>query len=242
MLYSAYMNRSRLERVRSRKAGKQGVIYLILAVLLVIATIGWGLPAIARLTGLLIKTDSGPILTDELRPTPPIFSDIPEATYSAMVRIAGFAQPGLDVVLYINGAENESKLVSESGTFSFDKVTLTEGENTVYAYTSTARELRSEQSKTYIITVDVTKPNVAIESPKDGEVMRGQSQRIANFSGSVSELGSKVFIGERMVIVQSDGKFSLPYQLIEGDQEIVIKVMDKAGNENVSAIKLRWEP
>ncbi len=236
------MNRSRLERVRSRKAGKQGVIYLMVAVLLVIATIGWGLPAVARLTGLLVKTDNGPIVTDELRPTPPIFSDIPEATYSAQVRIAGFAQPGLDVILFINGAEGEKKLVSESGTFSFDRVALAEGENAVYAYTSTVRELRSEQSKTYTITVDVTKPSVAIDSPKDGEVMRGQSQRIANFSGSVSELGSKVFIGERMVIVQSDGKFSLPYQLVEGDQEIQIKVMDKAGNENVSTIKLRWEP
>lgn len=236
------MNRSRLERVRSRKAGKQGVIYLIVAVLLVIATIGWGLPAVARLTGLLIKTDNSPLIEAELRPTPPIFSDIPEATYSAMVRIAGFAQPGLDVILFINGAENDQKLVSESGTFTFDKVTLAEGENAVYAYTATARELRSEQSKTYTIVVDVTKPSVVIETPKDGEVMRGQSQRIANFSGSVSELGSKVFIGERMVIVASDGKFSLPYQLVEGDQEIQIKVMDKAGNEGLSSIKLRWEP
>jgi hypothetical protein len=45
-----------------------------------------------------------------------------------------------------------------------------------------------------------------------------------------------------MVIVQSDGKFTLPYQLVEGDQEIIIKVIDKAGNEGNSSIKLRWEP
>lgn len=236
------MINSRLERVRSRKAGKQGITYLVIAVILVIVTILWGLPAVARLAGYLVKTDDQPIKIDEQRPTPPIFSDIPEATYSAKVGIAGYAQPGLDVVLYINGAEYEKKLVSESGTFSFEKVALSEGDNTAYAYTATPHDLRSEQSKTYTIVMDSTRPTVSIDTPKEGEVFRGQGQRITSFTGAVSELGSKLYIGERMVIVQSDGKFTLPYQLIEGDQEIIIKVIDKAGNEGNSSIKLRWEP
>lgn len=236
------MNNSRLDRVRSRKAGKQGVIYLILTLIIIVVAIAWGLPAIARLTGYLVNTDDTAIINDELRPTPPIFSDIPEATFSAQVRIAGFAQPGLEVVLFINGAEYERKLVAESGTFNFERVVLTEGDNEAYAYTTTAHDLMSEKSKSYKIAVDETKPSVTVDTPKDGEVFRGQGQRITTFSGGVSELGSKVFIGERMVILQSDGKFSLPYQLVEGDQEIQIKAIDKAGNEGVSSIKLRWEP
>ncbi|MFZ2199313.1 MAG: hypothetical protein WAV40_00820 [Microgenomates group bacterium] len=236
------MTRSRLERVRSKKAGKQGVLYLLMAGALIVITLLWGLPAIAKLTGLLIKTDGTPIESDELRPTPPIFSDIPEATYSAQVKIAGFAQPGLDVILFINGAELDRKLVSESGTFAFDKVALTEGDNIAYAYTATAKDLRSEQSKNYTIVVDTTKPVVTIDSPKEGEVFRGQSQRITTFNGSVSEQGSKVYIGERMAIISADQKFSLTYQLVEGDQELQIKAVDKAGNENLSSIKLRWEP
>jgi hypothetical protein len=236
------MINSRLERVRNRKAGKQGATYLIIAVILGIVTLVWGLPAVARLAGYLVESDDKPLAINEQRPTPPIFSDIPEATYSAKVAIAGYAQPGLDVVLYINGAEYEKKLVSESGTFSFDKVQLSEGDNTAYAYTATPHDLRSEQSKTYTIVMDSTKPSVTLDTPKEGEVFRGQGQRITTFSGGVSELGSKVYIGERMVIVQSDGKFSLPYQLVEGDQEIQIKAIDKAGNEGNSTIKLRWEP
>ncbi|MFZ2976177.1 MAG: hypothetical protein WA055_06150, partial [Candidatus Moraniibacteriota bacterium] len=78
--------------------------------------------------------------------------------------------------------------------------------------------------------------------PKEGEVFRGQSQRITTFNGSVSEQGSKVYIGERMAIISADQKFSLTYQLVEGDQELQIKAVDKAGNENLSSIKLRWEP
>lgn len=236
------MTNSRLERVRSRKAGKQGVTYLVIAILLIIATIAWGLPAIAKLTGVLIKTDNIPLEADEQRPTPPIFSDIPQSTYSAQVKIAGFAQPGLDVILFINGAELDRKLVAESGTFNFDKVLLTEGDNTAYAYTSTPHDLRSEQSKTYVISVDTTKPSVTIDSPKDGEVFRGQAQRFANFVGSVSEPGSKVYFGEQRAMVTSDGKFTLTTQLIEGDQDIQVKGVDKAGNEYISSIKLRWEP
>lgn len=215
---------------------------MFLAAVLIVGMIGWGLPGVARLTGYLMKSNDSPMISSELRPTPPIFSDIPEATYSAKVRIAGFAQPGLDVILYLNGAEYERKLVSESGTFTFDKVVLSEGENTAYAYTSTPHGLESEQSKSYVIAVDTTKPTVTIDSPADGAVFRGQSQRIVNFEGGVNEAGAKVFVGERMVIVQAEGKFSLPYQLIEGDQDIEIKGVDKAGNESVTSIKLRWEP
>ena len=236
------MQNSRLERVRSRKAGKQGIIYLLLAFALVILTIFWGLPLLARLTGLLIKTDKTPTISDELRPTPPIFSDIPEATYSAQVRIAGYAQPGLDVILFLNGAEYDRKLVAESGTFSFDKVTLSEGDNAAYAYTATPKDLRSEQSKNYNIVVDTSDPVVTVDSPKQGQVFRGQTERITNITGSVNEPGSKVYIGERMVIVSSDGKFSLTYQLVEGDQELQIRATDKAGNEGTSSLKLRWEP
>lgn len=228
--------------MRNRKAGKQGITYLIMAVVLIVVTIGWGLPAVARLTGYFTETENNPLTQTELRPTPPIFSDIPEATNSAKVVVGGFAQPGLDVILYLNGAELERKLVSESGTFLFDHVSLSEGENTVYAYTATPYALQSEQSRSYTIVIDTTKPNVQLDSPHEGDVMRGQTQRIVNFTGSVDELSAKVYIGERMVIVQSDGKFSLPYQLIEGDQEIPIKAVDRAGNENVTMIKLRWEP
>lgn len=236
------MSHSRLERVRSRKAEKQGLTYLVMAIVLIIVMVIWGLPALARLAGMMVKTDNGPISNDEQRPTPPIFSDIPEATYSAQVKIAGYAQPGLEVILFLNGAEYERKLVSESGTFNFDRVKLEEGDNAAYAYTATQRDLRSEQSKTYTIVVDTTKPSVTIDTPKDGDVFRGQTQRIASFTGSVNEVGSKVYIGERMVILQSDGKFSLSYQLVEGDQDIPIKAIDKAGNEYMSSIKLRWEP
>lgn len=233
---------SRLERIRSRRAGKQGVWFLILAIVLVVITIFWGLPALARLAGNLISTDSSQPTKYELKPTPPIISDIPEATHSATVVINGYAQPGIDVVMYLNGAEIGRKLTSESGTFSFQNVPISNGTNSVYAYTSTPQGMMSEKSKEYTITLDNEKPTVTLDSPKDGDVMRGTTQRIATFVGGVNEEGTKVYIGERMAILTSEGKFNLPYQLVEGDQEIAVKAVDPAGNESVTTIKLRWEP
>lgn len=217
-------------------------MYLVLALMLVVAMIIWGLPMIANLAGYLIRSDGDSSIVNELRPTPPIFSDVPEATFSATVSVSGFAQPGVDVILYLNGAEVDRKLTSDSGTFEFNELTMAAGENTIYAYASSSRETLSEQSRTYVIKLDATKPTVTLDSPADGAVFRGQSQRIVTFAGGVNESGSKVYIGERMVIVQADGKFSLPYQLVEGDQELQIRAVDKAGNESVTSIKLRWEP
>jgi len=236
------MERSRLSRIQGKRAARQGLLLIALTVAIAIGMIFWGIPAIASLAGMLIKSDSTAPVEYELKPTPPIFADIPEATFSATINIAGFAQPGIDVVLYVNGAEYGRKLTTDSGTFAFDNVKLGEGENTVYAYATTKRNLDSEQSKSYQVVVDITKPTISLTSPSDGAVMRGQSQRIVTFAGKVSEEGSKVYIGERMVIVQTDGTFTLPYQLVEGDQEIPLKVIDHAGNETDSSIKLRWEP
>lgn len=236
------MVRSRLERMRSKRAGKQGVLYLVIAIIIAIAAFIWGLPLIARMAGLLIKSDTTQRTQLELKPTPPIFSDVPEATFSAKINVAGFAQPGVDVIVYLNGAEVGRKLTSDSGTFEFDDLAINEGDNEIFAYASTSHELMSEKSKSYTITLDTTKPTVSIETPHDGDIFRGQGQRITTFAGSVNEMGSKVFIGERMVIVSSDGKFNLPYQLVEGDQELPIRAIDKAGNESVMMLKLRWEP
>ena len=237
------MNRSRLDRVRSKRAGKQGIFYLVLTVALIAIMLIWGLPALAQVVGLFGKSGTTVIKTaNELRPAPPIFSDVPEATFSAQVRIAGFAQPGLDVELFMNGAQVDHQLISESGTFSFDSVKLTEGDNQVYAYCTTTGGLQSEQSKTYTITLDTTKPVVTIDSPHDGDSFHGPSQGIVTFTGSVNELGSKVYIGDRMVILGSDGKFSLQYQLVSGDQQIPIKAIDRAGNQGESTIKLHWDP
>lgn len=231
-----------MNRIRGRKDTATGVVYLFVAVIIIVVMITWGVPWMARIAGLLITDDNGTGGVEELSPTPPIFSDIPEATNSATVEVSGFAQPGIDVVLYVNGAEYKKDLTDDAGVFDFSDVTLQPGDNTIYAYAVTPKNSESEQSKQYNISYDNEKPQVELSSPSEGQVFRGQTQRIANFQGKVNEEGTRVIIGERIAIVQSDGTFTLPYQLVDGDQEITVRATDRAGNVGEMIVKLRWEP
>lgn len=236
------MARSRMTRIKSRRATIQALIYIFISVLIIIGMIAWGVPAVARLAGLLITEDTGIGGINELKPTPPIFSDIPEATNSNLVDLSGFAQPGVEVTLYVNGAEYKNILSDDAGVFEFKKVPLVEGDNNVYAFATTNRGTDSEQSKAYTIKVDKEGPEMTLSSPQDGEVYRGETQRIVEFQGIVAEDGSRVTIGDRVAIVQTDGSFKLQYQLAEGDQTIEIKAVDHAENETVKSVTLRFEP
>lgn len=195
----------------------------------------------ARMAGLLITEDTGAGGMSELRPTPPIFSDIPEATKEDEITLSGFAQPGVEVALYVNGAEYKKLLTDDAGVFTFDNVALITGDNRIYAYALASGNNESEQSREYIIVQDVEPPEITLSSPADGETFRTQSARIATFQGMVNEEGVRVTVGDRVAIVSSDGAFSVPYQLADGDQEISVKVIDRAGNETEKKVHLRWE-
>lgn len=218
------------------------IVYIVLAIGIILAMITWGVPVMARLAGMLITQDTGVGGVEELSPTPPVLSDVPEATTSARVAIGGFAQPGVEVVLLVDGLEYDKVLTDDAGVFEFDNVEIAEGDNQVSAYTISNRGKESELSRAYAIKVDRTAPELTLSSPADGEVFRGQTQRIATFQGLVSEEGTRVLVGERVAIVSTDSSFELAYQLVEGDQEVVVKVVDKAGNETARTVMLRWEP
>jgi len=217
-------------------------VYIILAVLIMVAMVIWGVPAMARLAGMLFTNDAGVTGLEELSPTPPVFSDVPESTSSAMINISGFAQPGVEVVLVMDGSEEGRILTNDAGVFEFREIAIGEGENKVVAYTVTSRGTESENSRGYTIRVDRTAPELTLSSPENDKVFRGQSDRIAKFQGMVNEDGVHVYVGERMAIVSTDNTFELEYQLIEGDQELEVRAVDKAGNESKTSVKLRWEP
>jgi len=240
--YTCAMARSRLNRVRRKRETRRAVVYIVLAILIILAMITWGVPTMARLAGLLITQDTGITGIEELSPTPPVLSDVPEATSSARVTVGGFAQPGVEVVLVMDGSEYDRVLTDDAGVFEFDEVEIAEGENKVQAYSVSMRGKESDSSKSYSIRVDRTAPELTLSSPEDGEVYRGQSQRIASFQGLVDEDGVHVYVGERVAIVSTDNSFELSYQLQEGDQEVTVRAVDKAGNESTKSVKLRWEP
>lgn len=233
---------SRLRRLRSRRDTKLAVLYLVVAVIIVLIMITWGVSWMAKTAGLLVTRDTGPSNASTLRPTAPIFSDIPETTKDNQVSVSGFAQSGVEVVLYVNGAEYKRLLTDDAGVFSFGDVPLVEGENRFYAYALASSKNESEQSKEYTVFLDNEPPELTISSPEDGETRTTQAGRIVEFQGLVGEHGTRVTVGDRVAIVLSDGSFSVAYQLVEGEQEIAVVATDPAGNVTEQKMHLVWEP
>ncbi len=236
------MVRSRLTRVRSKRETRQGIFYLVLAIFAAVAMLVWGLPALSQLAGVFMNPNTPTSQSYTIKPTPPIFTDVPTATNSATVSLSGFSQPGVTVELYVNGAKVNQVLTSDSSTFTFPSITLSSGDNEIYAYASSLHGVLSDQSQSYTISFDTTKPQVTITSPHDGDTMTGQSQQLVTFQGSVDKAGAKVYIGDHMVILNPDNTFSFQYQLTQGSQQIAIKAIDGAGNESDSTMTLTWNP
>jgi hypothetical protein len=238
------MARSRLVSVKEKKELRQAILLIVITIVLLIGFIFWGLPEIARLVGnTLIKQDaSGVSQGIEIKPTTPILSDIPEATSEKKLSVTGFAQPGVEIVLVVGGQQEGRVVVTDTGSFLFPDVALVEGDNLISAFAyNPASKLESEMSKEHVVIVDNTKPEITITSPANESVLRTEMERVVTISGSVNEERVKVYVGERLAIITPEKSFSVSYQLVEGDQEIVIKATDTAGNEATETLKLRWE-
>jgi len=234
---------SRLQRVKRKREARQGYLYIFVAIIAVIALIFWGVPALANWASLFFENDDPGIVDEfELAPTPPVIFDIPESTPSARIDVEGIAQPGVEVALYLNNVEYEKKVTDDTGSFTFDRVSLDQGENFIYAISIAKSGKESEKSKSYSINVDNTPPSVEISSPENGTEFYGDTERLVEIQGTVSDDAYNLFIGGRKAIINSDKSFNLRYQLQEGAQEIEIVVSDKAGNESKSSLSLSWRP
>lgn len=236
------MARSRLLSIREKREYRQAIGLILVTLILVIGFVFWGLPFIARLVGnVFVKQGGEGSSSIIILPTPPVLSDIPEATNSATVAISGFAQPGVELLLFVNDEAVGKELVNDTGIFNFPKVSMNNGVNTVYAVAKSHSGQESEKSRIYAIQIDTKNPELLITAPNDGGVFYGEKDRVVSVIGSTDEENVKVYIGERMVILKPDKTFTLSYQMMEGDQDIKIKVIDPAGNETDKVIKVRWE-
>ncbi len=234
---------SRLARVRERKERRQAFWYLILAAGVIFALVSWGIPAFAKFAGLFVPKDEAGIVDNDntLKPAPPIISFLPEATPSAKINVEGFADPGVELALYLNNSAYESMVVDNSGSFEFSGVELQESENIIYAVAKRG-EVESERSKVFTVTRDTDSPSITIERPSDGEEFAGPEERVVNVVGVVDEDVVSLRVGERIAIVTPDGRFSVGMQLAEGEQTIVLRAEDRAGNVSEKSISLVWKP
>lgn len=229
---------SRLAKREQERLAKQTVILISIGVVVIIAFIFAVIPGLIRLTG---SSDTGllGVNEDSVPPRPPSISSPVTATYSATIVVSGFSESESNVVLVLNGQESEKTTASTDGTFEL-KVPLAQAENSLAFYAIDKAGNESEVSRSYEITFDATPPSIELESPQDGQQFELRKNQSITVKGK-TEANAKVYLNDRLVFANSDGSFSTNFQLAEGDNELRLRAIDKAGNELEQVVTVKFK-
>ena len=224
------MRSSHLSRIEENKAKKRIYISLVAVVVILFALIKWGVPLFTNLSLFIAPSGPSDNNTDNTSSLllPPRLDPVDEATFSGRISIHGFANAGETVKLYLNDEEYDDTLVGKDDKFTISNIKLEEGENTLYAVAS-KEKIKSAASDKVIIIYKKEPPKLEVNEPSDNQTFFGDNNT-ATIRGK-TDPDTRVYINERLAIVENDGSFSYSLRLNEGEQTIVIQAIDIAGNK-----------
>jgi hypothetical protein len=221
---------SRLAQKEQKRLMKQTLIISGAAILVLLAFVFIILPQVIRLAANMLDGTSIGEPSDTVPPQAPIISAPVSATYSATLVVHGVGEPEAQAVVVVNSQEVGRTPIDTAGDFSLD-VPLSEGENTLAFYSIDKAENESVKTQNYVVTLDTEAPSIAVEQPLAGQTIELRKNQTTEIKGS-TEPHAQVFINDRLVYANAAGAFSLKYQLVEGENKLNIRAVDKAGNES----------
>lgn len=231
---------SRRAKTEEKKNIRKAVFYGILTIAAFLALVFFGIPAIARFAAFLydLSSSNQPVdINDTTPPAPPDINEPPEVISKTSVEITGNTEPGATVILFVNGNEEEL-LANRDGEFRY-QWGLLDGENKISAKVKDTAGNESQETQTHTITYDDEPPELTIDSPEDGKEFYGSRERQITIEGATEE-GASITINGRVVVVDSDGKFTFLTTLSDGENKFTIKATDKAGNETEKTLTLHF--
>lgn len=228
------------ERFSTRKRrGGSGIVWGVLAIVLVIVMFKWGLPwFIDILAGpSALKAPGVGSSEDIVPPQIPALSPLVEATNSAILKIEGYTEGNVVVDVFVNDAQVASTNSDDKGMFK-SEFKLNEGSNKIQV---TAKDNAGNSSQSVIKTVNFDKKGVEItvDSPKDGSEVFGQNNQNVTFSGKVSKPDASVNINGNYVRLDANGNFSSIVRLSQGDNNVSVKATDQAGNTAEKTVRVK---
>lgn len=236
-------SKSRLQRKREKESLKQAVKYLLLIFLVLYLMIKLGLPALIKMAGFFgdIRSSGEPIeKQDELPPMIPRLLPLPEATPSAELNVAGYAEAGSTIQLYVRGISADETVADNDGNFEFKGIHLREGENEIYVVARDDRGNMSDESKTWTVTVDTSTPELRIDQPDKDDKFFDKDSPIT-VSGMTEE-NVDLTVNGRFVMVRNDGSWETKVDLSEGGNEIEVRAVDEAENERSETVTVNYTP
>ncbi len=170
---------------------------------------------------------------------PPILDPVAEATNSGRIAVSGFAEKETTVKIYVNGRESVKVLADKDGRFNASRVMLEEGTNTLHA-TAVKEDKESSPSAEFTVIFKKNAPKLEISFPNEGQKFFSDSKDIT-ISGE-TDSGNRVTVNDRLVIVNSNGKFDFRVSLSSGENTFKIAATDDAGNKTEMERKVNYTP
>ena len=223
-------NYSRLSNIEEKRNIKKAITFVILTVVTLILLFFIGIPLLGRFTGFIseLGKSNKPIAsTDKTPPAPPKFNMIPDYTNQTSLEISGNTESGATVKTTFNGSEIES-LSDKDGKFTIN-VDLRAGDNNFSAFAVDPAGNVGQKTDDFKIVFDNKAPDLTIDSPADGSQFFGTKQKQVTIQGT-TDPDTKVTINDRIISVDSNGKFQYSTSMGEGENKFNIKVTDQAGN------------
>lgn len=215
------------------------LIGIVILSILLFGSFSFFAPKVGYFFGFFSKHKFDPDDPTIIKPNPPIFANMPKSSKNDEISVNGYAQPGVTVIIYLNGPESGKVIAGADGTFSFSNLKLIDGNNTLFARVLSQNNVESEPSTTFTIAVDKEKPKLEITSPKDGDTIKNLDKRI-EITGKVNEKCS-IKVNNRIAVLKPDHTFEFLLGVEEGNIAIKIEATDEAGNVTDKTIRVKYE-
>lgn len=229
---------SRLAKKEEKKLMVQIVWFVLIGVVILLAFVFLIMPAAIRLFFQFLDGNKGLEVSDRIPPQVPILVAPLDATNSATVALNGYAEANSKVIFVLNGAEISRVTATAEGTFTQD-LRLETGENLLETYGADDAGNESPRSSTYKIFMDTEPVEIKIDEPTNGAQIEGRKNQTLIIKGTTKP-DAKIYVNDRLNYGKPDGSFSVNFALSEGENQLKLRVVDKAGNQAESELTVHF--
>src|SRR3989344_2693012 len=229
---------SRISRYQQKKMMWQTLVFLLLSAALLSVFFFLLLPSIARLYTAFSPKSSITTTNDAFPPQVPIVAPLPEATNSAKLTVRGVGEANTSMLLQNNGSVAQEVRASADGSFAFEPIFLTDGNNDILVISRNDQQGES-RSQAQTVLLKTAKPQLSVTAPQDGAVFTRTKDQTVSVQGK-TDPNIQVLLNGKLLITTVDGSFTGTYLLSQGENTLKIQAVDRAGNIVEQEIKVSY--
>lgn len=233
--------RSRRENIYTRRFERNLIIAILGVVAVAIFLFFYGVPLLINFSLFVQNSnrnnESDNPTTESSYIAAPYIDPLPSATNSARITVSGTSLPDHTVKVYLNNKEVREVVVDEKNSFKIRNFQLKEGENEIKTVALTNYGKRSSYSPVVKIEYKNKSPNLEVIYPVDQQIITGKNQVLID---GKTDTGVQVTINDYWAIVDEEGNFTYLLNLQSGDNKIIVRAIDTAGNEKTLEINVTF--